>query len=127
MWKSIVIFFFIVNSTIFAKSNLEVSVATLLKKDIVTSDLIFLSSKAKKSLSKKQSDDSYYFAYDLIKTLDVALALEDYSPENCTMAKNKLFVMYGIKSIEKSKTDMPRGASAGMAIINKACSQHKKK
>ncbi len=127
MWKSIVVLFFMININTLASSSLRANVKSVLEKKVITSELIKLSAKAKMALSKKQNDMSYYFAYDLIKTLDVALSLEDYSAENCTKGKNEIFVMYGIKSIEKSATDMPEGASAGMAIINKACSEYKSK
>lgn len=123
MRKNILIFSLLITCNSFASISLETKVKKVLSKNITANEIVDLSVLAKKELKKKQSDESYYFAYDLHKTLEVAASIKVFNAENCTMAKNQIFRMYGIKSIESSKSDMPKGADVGMVILSKACSK----
>lgn len=121
MWKFSVVFLFSFLCFSAPSSTVTNEVSKLLNSKITTSDFIKLGSVLKKELTRPMSDDDYYLVYDLLKTVEVGISVSNFSAQNCTQAKNQVFSLYGIKSIELAQTDLPKGAELGLSLINKAC------
>jgi hypothetical protein len=102
-------------------SKLINSIKKTKNKEIFLEKISKLQKMAEESKKKSKSDQKFYFNYDLIKSLNIILRMKKFSVDECYRSKVEHFSLYGIRSDNFNKSDLPIGASLSYELLSSIC------